>query len=184
MHLQGADSNINAFYVCRGNCWKNPSRSPCLLAGQGGFLEQEGAVLGSMLHPCACRCCLPWAEVLCSPVSPRGWHCSTGDTAGDSATPHSQAVLCHTSHHGQPCMCHTGVKGASVTSSFLHGRATDHMEESQVWGRICCRFLHPFFIPVACHPAVPFLGWQPPVSTLRVSLQSPSSPSVFLVLLW
>lgn len=184
MHLRGADSNINAFYVCRGNCWKNPSRSPCLLAGQGGFLEQEGAGLGSVLHPCACRCCLPWAEVLCSPVlGPRGQHWGQcHPTQPGCAVSHQPPwTALHVPHRSPGCIC-------TVTSSFLHGRATDHMKESQIWGRICsppcCRFLHPFFIPVACHPAVSFLGWQLPVSTLRVSLQSPSSPSVFLVLFW
>lgn len=92
--------------------------SPCLLAEQGGFLEQEGAVLGSVPHLCARRCCLPWAEVLCLTcawplvLALQHW----GQRWGQSHTTtglNSWAVLCHTSHCAQPCVpsslqCHAG----------------------------------------------------------------------------
>lgn len=149
--------------------------SPCLLAGRGGFLEQEGAVLGSVPHLCARRCCLPWAEVLCLTcawplvLALQHWGQRWGQphparqqarTAGlccvMPATVHSPACPfpCSATQESQGCI-------SAGTSSFLHGRAAGHTEESLGWGRVrsalCCRSLHPF-IPVARHPAVSFPG--------------------------
>lgn len=138
------------------------------------------------------KCCV-------SPVlGPWCWHCSTGDKAGDSVSPHDNRPKqpgCAVSHQ-PPCraLCalfpavpRQRVKGASVTSSF-------GMAELQItWKSLCPGAGNAQ--PCAADSCIPSSrwhvtllslsqAWQLPVNALRVSLQSPSSTSVFLVLLW
>lgn len=140
------------------------------------------------------KCCV-------SPVlGPWCWHCSTGDNTGDSLTPHDNrpeqpgcAVSCQplctalrALFPAAPCR---RVKGASLLEPAAFCMAELQITWKSLWAG--ARYAQ----PCAADPCIPSSqwhvtllspsrAWQLPVNALRVSLQSPSSISVFLVLLW
>lgn len=119
-----------------------------------------GTPLGTVsLHTTTARLCCVTPATVHSPVCP--FPCS--------AMQESRGFIC------------------TVTSSFLGDTTTDPMEESLGYGRIHSGLCADSCIPPSqWHVTLlsPSQTWQLPMKALTVSLKSPSSTIVFLVLLW